>query len=99
MDSDHDDVRQAIKDAHLLQQLEGKDYVINAYASWGTPQQVHILAYPARLSPTLEPAVLLERATGTVRAKIRALGYSEAEAAQAKLFLEPVEAEKSAKRE
>jgi hypothetical protein len=83
------DQEKAILDAIRGAQAEGlKDYVIKAWALWGTPDISLILTLPVALSPTLSPEVIFERAQGTARAEIVRAGYSEAEAHSATLTFE-----------
>ena len=79
-------VLEAIKSAKAQ---ELTDYELKAWVQWGTPRLRCIAAVPVRLAPTLDPAVIAERAISEGRAEIGRLGYSAEEAAGARFTFEP----------
>ena len=83
--------REIVEAIKTAQAQELKRYVIKAWAMWGTPEQRHIVTVPVSLAPTLDPAIILERATTEARAEILRCGYTEQEAQAARLTFEAVE--------
>ncbi|QUD86971.1 hypothetical protein [Phenylobacterium montanum] len=82
---------QVIKDALKLQRLEGKKFVLRAWAHWGTSQATIIHKLDVTLAPTIEPEVILRRARTTIEAQIVELGFSAEDAARAYLELQAEE--------
>jgi hypothetical protein len=68
-----------------------KNYVLKAWAEWGTPQQKHIVTVPVALAPTLAPEVIFNRAKSAARSEILRCDFTPIEADQMHLTFEAVE--------